>query len=193
MIADIGERVDVTGILDWGEMRRHGSIRAAIAKIVPGYEAVGDIDRTRQEFHVAGRTFHQPTFTTETGHARFHPVRLPGLAGGDGDLRLMTVRSEGQFNTVVYEDEDLYRGQDRRDVIMMSPVDIQRLGLGVDQTVTVTGEAGAMRRILVREVDITPGNAVMYYPEANVLIPRHIDPASRTPAFKGAVVTVAPD
>ena len=31
----------------------------------------------------------------------------------------MTVRSEGQFNTVVYEEEDVYRGQDRRDVILL--------------------------------------------------------------------------
>ena len=41
----------------------------------------------------------------------------------------MTVRSEGQFNTVVYEEEDIYRGQERRDVIMISPEDMQRLGL----------------------------------------------------------------
>ena len=27
----------------------------------------------------------------------------------------MTLRSEGQFNTVVYEEEDRYRGQERRD------------------------------------------------------------------------------
>ena len=33
----------------------------------------------------------------------------------------MTVRSEGQFNTVVYEDYDLYRGVDRRDVILRIP------------------------------------------------------------------------
>ena len=32
----------------------------------------------------------------------------------------MTVRSEGQFNTVVYEEEDIYRGQERRDVILMN-------------------------------------------------------------------------
>ena len=50
----------------------------------------------------------------------------------------MTVRSEGQFNTVVYEDHDLYRGQDRRDVIMMSPSDITRLGLTQEQRVTVS-------------------------------------------------------
>jgi molybdopterin-dependent oxidoreductase alpha subunit len=193
VIADMGERVDRTGVLDWADMRRHGSIRSAIAKVIPGYEAVGTIDKTRREFQVTGRTFHEPRFATDSGRARFHPVRLPDIGGRNGDLRLMTVRSEGQFNTVVFEDEDLYRGQDRRDVIMMSRLDIDRLGLGIDQPVTVTGAAGSMRSILVREADITPGNAVMYYPEANVLLPRHVDPASGTPAFKAGLVTVSLD
>jgi hypothetical protein len=31
----------------------------------------------------------------------------------------------------------------------------------------------------------------MYYPEANVLLPRTVDPASRTPAFKGSLVEVS--
>ena len=57
-------------------------------------------------------------------------------------LRLMTVRSEGQFNTVVYEDEDIYRGQDRRDVILLHPDDMRRLGLAEDQRVTVRSETG---------------------------------------------------
>ena len=30
----------------------------------------------------------------------------------------------------------------------------------------------------------------MYYPEANVLVPRHLDPLSRTPAFKNVPVTL---
>jgi hypothetical protein len=30
----------------------------------------------------------------------------------------------------------------------------------------------------------------MYYPEANVLVPRHADPLSKTPAFKSVVVTI---
>ena len=34
------------------------------------------------------------------------PHDLPELQGRNGELRLMTVRSEGQFNTVVYEEED---------------------------------------------------------------------------------------
>jgi voltage-gated potassium channel len=35
----------------------------------------------------------------------------------------MTLRSEGQFNTVVYEEEDLYRGTTRRDVVIVAPTE----------------------------------------------------------------------
>ena len=31
----------------------------------------------------------------------------------------------------------------------------------------------------------------MYYPEANVLVPRDVDPRSKTPAFKAVLVEVA--
>ena len=55
--------------------------------------------------------------------------RCPRAPRGDErQLRLMTVRSEGQFNTVVYEEEDIYRGQERRDVILMNPADMQPPG-----------------------------------------------------------------
>ncbi len=57
----------------------------------------------------------------------------------------MTVRSEGQFNTVVYEEEDVYRGQERRDVILISPADMERWGLVRDQRVTVRSSVGEMR------------------------------------------------
>jgi anaerobic selenocysteine-containing dehydrogenase len=73
---------------------------------------------------------------------------------------------------------------------MMNRSDIHRLGLTVDQPVMVKGEAGKMNGILVRQIDIPPGNCVMYYPEANVLLPRSVDPDSLTPAFKGGVVSI---
>ena len=105
----------------------------------------------------------------------------------------MTVRSEGQFNTVVYEDYDLYRGVERRDVILVHPDDIARLGLRAGGRVCVTSEIGEMQNVLVHEfADIKPGNAAMYYPEANALVPRRLDPLSKTPAFKCVIVTVTP-
>jgi anaerobic selenocysteine-containing dehydrogenase len=76
----------------------------------------------------------------------------------------------------------------------MHPEDLNRLGLTHDQTVTVTSETGSMSQIRARQFDqVRPGNALMYYPEANVLVPRHADPASHTPAFKAVVVTITPE
>ena len=37
---------------------------------------------------------------------------------------------------------------------------------------------------------VRAGNAAMYYPECNVLVSRHLDPQSRTPAFKCVIVRV---
>lgn len=191
VIAEIGARLlpDVSGV-DWESMRRTDHIRDWIAAVVPGYEQLRNIAQTQQEFQIPGRTFHQPRFATADGRAVLHVHELPPLQGtGDGQLRLMTVRSEGQFNTVVYEEEDLYRNQDRRDVILLHPDDLQRLAMVPNKRVTVASEAGKMPHILVRSFTaIRPGNALMYYPEANRLVPRHADPASRTPAFKGVVV-----
>ena len=179
------------GPIDWRGMQEHGAIRQAIARIVPGFEALERIDQTRQEFQIAGRTFHEPNFPTPSGKARFHAVEIPPRAASAGELTLMTLRSEGQFNTVVYEEEDLYRGQERRDVILMNAGDMERLGLRADQPVVVRSAIGELR-VLARPLDIRAGNAAMYYPEANVLVPRDADPESRTPAFKAAPVTVAP-
>jgi molybdopterin-dependent oxidoreductase alpha subunit len=183
-----GEKVPV----DWESLRDHCKVRQLIAEVVPGYEKVGDIDRTREEFHIPGRIFHAPRFATPSGKARF-AADPPPPPRPDGELRLMTVRSEGQFNTVVYEEEDIYRGQERRDVILLNPVDIERLGLRRDQRVTVRSSAGAMPHVLVRPFDIRAGNTAMYFPEANVLVPTTTDPESKTPAFKSVVITVEPD
>jgi anaerobic selenocysteine-containing dehydrogenase len=171
-------------------MRSTANIRAAIARIVPGFEKLADIDRTRKEFHISGRLFHEPHFATPDGRARLHTHTLPELfATGDSELRLMTLRSEGQFNTVVYEDEDVYRGVDRRDVILMHADDLARFALSDGDLVTVHGPAGAMSRIRATEFNqIKPGNAAMYYPEANAIVGRTADPQSRTPAFKSVAI-----
>lgn len=195
IIAEIGRRiVGDTPAVQWEQLRQTKTIRSWISQVVPGYSAIERIDETRQEFHIAGRTFHQPHFATADGKAVLHTYELPDLAGGgEHQLRLMTVRSEGQFNTVVYEEEDLYRGQERRDLVLMHPDDLQRLGLHSDQPVHVKSGVGELSGYLARAFDsIKPGNALMYYPEANVLVPRTLDPQSKTPAFKSVVVTITP-
>jgi anaerobic selenocysteine-containing dehydrogenase len=179
------------GAVDWRALEHHADIRRTIAEVVPGLEQLAEIDRTRHEFHIPGRAYHDPDFKTGDHHAHIRPITVPDHGTlGERQLRVMTIRSEGQFNTVVYEDHDRYRDQERRDVILMNRVDRERMGLAIDQRVTVTSSVGTMTNILVREMDIRAGNAAMYYPEANVLVPREIDPESRTPAFKHVVVTI---
>ncbi len=177
--------------IDWASMQNTNKIRDAIAQIVPGFEKIAGIDKTKKEFQIDGRTFHTPHFPTPNGKAqlRIHP--LPNLVGEPDELRLMTIRSEGQFNTVVYEDYDLYRGIDRRDVILMHGDDLKRLGLTDGQAVVITSATGEMRGILATRFDkIRAGNVAMYYPECNILVPRTSDPRSRTPAFKSIPVSV---
>lgn len=196
VIAELGSRVcpRAKGI-DWEAMRRTSTIRAWIAAVVPGFAKIETIDQTKQEFFIDGRVFHQPTFPTSDGRAILHLHRLPELIGtGAGEIRMMTVRSEGQFNTVVYEEEDLYRNQDRRDVILMHPDDLKRLGLRHDQRVTIRSQTGELPGWLARGYDkIRPGNSLTYYPESNVLVPRQVDPSSRTPTFKNIVVSITPE
>ncbi|MCC7086102.1 MAG: FdhF/YdeP family oxidoreductase [Pirellulales bacterium] len=210
IVADLAHRVLANSTpIDWQSMEYASRIRESIGRIVPGLEAMGEIDRTKQEFQIPGRTFHEPKFPTPNGKARLFTHELPDPSGhaspslqspsADGDreksipLRLMTVRSEGQFNTVVYEDYDLYRNVERRDVILMHPDDIARLRLESEQRVTVRSEVGSMDNILLRAFpEIRAGNALMYYPEANVLVPRTLDPQSKTPAFKNVLVMISP-
>ena len=58
--------------------------------------------------------------------------------------------------------------------------------------VRVESKAGAMT-LRVAITAIRPGNVAAYYPEANVLVPREVDPRSRTPAFKSVLVELVPE
>ncbi|MFM7151597.1 MAG: FdhF/YdeP family oxidoreductase, partial [Gemmataceae bacterium] len=178
------------GPVNWTEMGKFCHVREMIARVVPGWEKLAKIDQTREEFHIDGRILHAPRFHTSTGKAQFRQPALPRLPLAERELRLMTIRSEGQFNSVVYEEEDLYRGQDRRDIILMNPDDIARLGLTPEQRVRVRSAIGSMDHIVVRPFDIRQGNAAMYFPEANVLVPRDLDPQSKTPIFKSVPIVI---
>lgn len=190
VVCALAARLLPPGPFPFERMTDHRAIREAIARVVPGYAAIGEIDANRQEFQIAGRTFHEPRFNTPSGKLRASIAPLPRFEAGDGEFRMMTLRSEGQFNTVVYEEEDIYRGNLRRDVVMMNAADGARLELAENDAVIVESEAGRMR-VVVAFADLPPGNVAMYYPESNVLVPRRIDADSGTPAFKSVVVRIS--
>jgi molybdopterin-dependent oxidoreductase alpha subunit len=188
VIASLAERVLPPDRFDWAALRSHQSLRRAIATVVPGYGGMASIEASG-ELQLEGRTFHAPSFPTADGRARFHVTPQPSFAPAPGAFRLMTLRSEGQFNTVVYEAEDLYRGNTRRDVVMLAAADAESLGVAEGDRVTVLTETGAMP-VHVAIVEIRPGSIAMYYPEANVLVPRRVDRESGTPAFKSIAARI---
>jgi molybdopterin-dependent oxidoreductase alpha subunit len=192
IIADLALRVlGEGGPVDWRAMSHTSTIRAAISAIVPGLEQIAQIDRTKKEFSIPGRALDTPAFPTADGRATLFVHDLPPAPEG---LTLMTIRSEGQFNTVVYEEEDLYRNQTRRDIVLIHPDDVRKHGLVDGGRCRIASAAGEMRGQIVSAWDqIRPGCVAMYYPESNVLVPKAADPLSRTPAYKNVAVTIAAD
>ena len=192
ILAEVGQRVfGGDSKVDFEKLQSHTAIRELIASLVPGYESMMGMDESKEEFHVTGRAVADYQFPTASGKAKFHAPPLPALRVQDDELRLMTIRSEGQFNSVVYDEEDLYRGQERRDVVLMNADDMQQRGLKHDQPVRIRSQAGELRMLRARVFDVRSGNVMMYYPEANVLVPHEVDPLSKTPGFKGVPVTIA--
>src|SRR5690606_22207603 len=106
-----------------------------------------------------------------------------------GQLTLATVRSEGQFNTIIYEEQDSYRLKAGRDAIFLSREDMAARGLSDGQRVTVASDHGRMEGTATA-FDLPPGSALAYYPEANVLCGTAVDPRSKTPAFKSVPIWI---
>ena len=202
-LAELAHRLHGDTPIDWRRLQDPVYVRELIARTVPGYGAIADIDDNKQEFEVGGRVFHEPRFATPSGRAQLAITPLPklelpetdhfgGLAPGERGLvlSLITARSYGQHNTVVYKTGDSYRGMPHRQTILMHPADIAASGLVAHQSVTVQGEAGTLTGIEVIHGSIRQGAALMFYPEANVLMRAVIDTESGTPAFKRVPVLV---
>lgn len=190
ILAELGQRLLPDSPLDFAAFAQHRHIREAIAKIVPGMEALADIDAARREFHITGRLLHTPAFHTANGRAQFVTNTLPLPHNGQhhGQLVLTTVRSEGQFNSIIYEREDSYRGNAGRRDVMLHPDDIAAAGMAPGDRANLVSAHGRMEGVTLRAYDIARFSVMAYYPEANVLTGREVDPRSRTPAFKATPV-----
>jgi len=202
-LAELARRLMGTDPIDWGRLQDPVYVRELIGRTVPGYGAIATIDATKQEFSVAGRVFSEPTFPTPSGRARLALTPLPeldlpgpehfgGLAAGETGLvlALITARSYGQHNTVVYKPGDSYRGMPHRHTILMNRTDLRRAGLHAHQRVSVQGEAGVLANIEVIPGEIREGAALMFYPEVNAIIRAPVDPRCGTPAYKRVPVLV---
>ncbi|MGV3575756.1 MAG: FdhF/YdeP family oxidoreductase [Devosia sp.] len=188
ILGQIGKRVLPDSPIDFDAFSGHAKLRNAIAAIVPGMEQLADIDVAKREFHIRNRVLHVPEFGTLDGKGHFVVTPIPTLE--KGKLMLASVRSEGQFNSIIYEETDSYRGKAGRYSVFLSLADMAERGLTEGQKVKVRSAVGEMDGIAT-SFDLPAGSVLAYYPEANVLIGTDVDPRSKTPAFKSVPVEVA--
>ncbi len=187
ILGQIGKRVLPNSPVDFDAFSAHAKLRDAIAAIVPGMEELADIDVAKREFHIRNRVMHVPSFGTVDGKAHFVVTPIP--VAETGKLLLASVRSEGQFNSIIYEETDSYRGKAGRRSIFLSAADMAQRGLTEGQAVRVRSAVGEMEGVAVG-FDLPVGSVLAYYPEANVLIGTEVDPRSKTPAFKSVPVDI---
>ncbi len=188
--------------VDWDAwVADYGRVRDAIAETFPAI------------FHDFNQRLDQPggfprpnsarerKWETKTGNANF--IAPSGLSASFEDandravLRLITLRSNDQFNTTVYGYRDRFRGVDgTRMVVFLNANDIARLNLEEGQEVTIEtavddGFPRAMSGFTVKTYDIPEGCCGAYYPECNGLIPlSHHARRSKVPAAKSVPVRI---
>ncbi|MDN3639167.1 FdhF/YdeP family oxidoreductase [Simiduia curdlanivorans] len=191
IIGSLASAVIDSKVFDFSAFRSHTTLRQAIAKTIKGLEALATIDQTKQEFHIPQRRLNHPHFQTESGKASFLASPLqPHKINSEFPFNLISARSEGQFNTIIYEQKDTYRGATHRQTVFMHQQDLLKLGLKDNAWVDIISPHGEVNGLQVKIFNITPGSVLGYYPELNVLIGRELDPRSRTPAYKSAAVQV---
>ncbi|HVF94194.1 MAG TPA: FdhF/YdeP family oxidoreductase [Sphingomonas sp.] len=138
---------------------------------------------------------------TASGKAEFlapSGLSAAGFADAPGRYRLMTLRSNDQFNTTIYGYHDRFRGvKGTRDVLFMNAADIAAAGLHGGQIVALESDAGDGKHrrrdgLIVTPYDIPRGCLGAYYPECNVLMPvEHHAEESHVPAAKSVPVRIA--
>jgi len=206
-------------------IRSEAAIVAAIAKAslppnarVPWDDWVADYARVRdaieatwpdvfegfnQRFRAPGglpkpNAARERKWETASGKAQFQrPPPFPAETDARV-LRLMTLRSDDQFNTSVYSLDDRFRNiWGTRKVLFMHPQDMAARGLADGDMVEVTTaiDDGFLRQLTDLRVvpfDLPRGSVGGYFPECNPLMPvQHHALQSQVPAAKNIPVHVA--
>lgn len=147
-----------------------------------------------------GNSARERIWKTESGKATFttpKQMTAVGFSEAPGRYRLITMRSNDQFNTTIYGYSDRMRGiEGTRDVLLINPDEMKRANLHEGQVVSLVGDAddGVEREVFGLKVvpfSLPDGCLGAYYPEMNPLMPlSHHDGPSKTPAAKSVPVRI---
>jgi molybdopterin-dependent oxidoreductase alpha subunit len=182
----------------------YSRVRSAIAETFP--EIFHDFNERLAAPGGFARTLpaRERLWKTESGKAQFTVPKALSAAfpgdGGAGVMRLITLRSNDQFNTTIYGLDDRFRGvSGTRMIVFMHRDDIAELGLQEGQDIALACAAGdtfqrEVHGLRVIAYDIPRGSLGAYYPECNPLIPlwQYAD-ETLVPAAKSVPVRVVPN
>tara|TARA_R110002096_G_scaffold189440_2_gene370090 strand:- start:39 stop:1436 length:1398 start_codon:yes stop_codon:yes gene_type:complete len=188
ILSELAKRIMPNSKIPFDEFQNHSKVRDAIAKTVPGLAELADIDVAKKEFHIQGRVLHKKVFNTANGKVSFQTRALPKEEVAP--FTLTTIRSEGQFNTIIYERNDSYRPAKDRWTVMMNAEDMSNIGLISGSKANIKNANGVMEAVTVEAFNLARGSVMAYFPEANILTATTIDVRSKTPNFKSVPVEV---
>lgn len=185
----------------WDEWRAdYGLIRDLIEATYPDQFADFNHRLFEPGGFYRGNAARERQWETESGRAEFTaPDVLCALAKPpeDGEMTMITIRSNDQFNTTIYGFSDRLRGLNgSRDILLINPEEMRRHGLREGQTVALRsavddGVDRIVKGLKVTAYDLPDGCVAAYYPEANPLVPlSYHDKLSKTPASKGVPVRI---
>lgn len=204
IVAEIAKAtLQARSTIDWDAWRDdYARVRAQIAQTYP--ETFHDFESrlwTPGGFPRALPARHRE-WKTPSGKAEF---QVPSTLDEDPDmtlrepgaLRLMTLRSDSQFNTTIYSLDDRFRGiKGTRRVVLINQGDMKQRGLrnGDRVALETLSDDGVPRRVddlSIVAYDIPDGCIAGYYPECNPLLPLwHYAKESKVPAAKSIPVRI---
>ena len=178
----------------------YSRVRDAIAEAYPHFFANFNERLKTPGGFWKGNKAAERVWQTPSGKAEFlvpSSLNATGFGEADGRFRLVTVRSNDQFNTTIYGYHDRFRGiRGTRHVVLMNARDIVKAGLAEGVKITLESDAEDQQRrtvagLMVVPYDVPEGCIVGYYPECNPLISvaHHAD-ESHVPAAKSVPVRI---
>ena len=155
-------------------------IRDEMERVMPMYRGIARLQKEGDSVQYGGPLLcTDGQCPTADGRAVFSAL-VPPVQQHPGKF-LLTTRRGQQFNSMILGETDPLTGGARHDVFV-SPQDAAQLGLSEGQTIRLRSEAGSYPGVC-RIAEVAPGTLQAYWPEANVLLPRRIDPGSKQPDY----------
>ena len=165
------------------------AIRNEIDEVIPLYKGIAELKKEKDSFQYGGARILNDGICPNMpdGKAKFTAVVPQNEILKEGEFHLATRRGK-QFNSIVYGTQDPLIGSRARNEIFLSKEDASSLNVVEGDSLLLRSDAGEYAGVC-RIGPLHPRTVQVFWPEANVLLSRRIDPASREPDYN-TIVTI---